>query len=213
MESNIEMQHLRGGALENNMYILKRKGNTNVVVIDPSDATQILNLLNDTGEKVEMILLTHGHFDHIRGVDELRKVTKAPVAVMEQDAEMLVNPIENISNIVWPEIIQTSPADQLLQDGQVLHVADMDIQVLHTPGHSPGSVCFLCEDIMISGDTLFRHTVGRTDLLKGSQEDMIKSFRKIFALDQPYRVFPGHGAFTTLDEERKENPFWLEYCQ
>lgn len=209
----LDIQCLVSGPLENNTYILKKNGSDRVVVIDPADADQVLEHLANTGDSIALILLTHGHFDHIRGLDQLRKKTKAPVAIMEQDADMLIDPAKNLSILVGSEKIQSDSADQLLSDGEIIDVADMKIQVLGTSGHTKGGACFICEDILISGDTLFCEGVGRSDLPGGSMNELVTSFRKIFSLPGDYRVFPGHGSATTLNQERMNNPFWLGTCR
>lgn len=205
----LDIECLVGGPLGNNTYILKQQDNDQVVVVDPADAEQILAYLNSTRDSVALILLTHGHFDHIRGLDRLRKETKAPVAIMTSDADMLIDPEKNLSMIIEQRAIQTDPADRLLTDGESIDVADMNIQVISTPGHTKGGACFLCEHVLISGDTLFHHGSGRTDLPEGSSDELRASFQKLFSLTDDYKVFPGHGSSTTLNQERRNNPFWL----
>jgi glyoxylase-like metal-dependent hydrolase (beta-lactamase superfamily II) len=140
---------------------------------------------------IRLILLTHGHFDHTGGAAELQSITKAPVLIHPLDAQALNMKADSLS------------------EGQTITVGSYDITVIHTPGHSPGSVSFLAPGAVFTGDALFAGSVGRTDFPGGSYEQLIQGIRKrIFPLGDHVRVYPGHGPSTTIGRERRYNPFF-----
>ncbi|MHB1404240.1 MAG: MBL fold metallo-hydrolase, partial [Desulfitobacteriaceae bacterium] len=157
--------------------------------------------------KVEYILLTHGHADHIGAVDELKELLGAKVGIHAADADMLTDERQNLSSYFAP-VIKMQPADLLLHDGQELKVGDEKITVLTTPGHSRGSVAFFTTDGVISGDTLFAGSIGRTDFPGGSLEQLLQGVeQKLLVLPDDTPVYPGHGEATTIGTEKKNNPF------
>ena len=194
------------GALQANCYLLSdEEGAT--AVIDPGDeAGTILETVRAGELAVEAILLTHAHFDHLLAADELRRETGAPVYVYETDAPALADPRRSLT-VLAKGGAGPLRADRLLKDGEELRVGRLAISVLHTPGHTPGSCCFLCGDALFSGDTLFAGSIGRTDFPGGDDQAMAASLRMLAALEPGIRVFPGHGESTTLSKERMENPY------
>lgn len=156
---------------------------------------------------LKYILLTHGHFDHILGVHGFKQASGAAVAIHSADADKLTDPVKSLCEGHFPERQTPVNADILLKDGDTVQLGDEKIKVMHTPGHTSGSVCFILENdrTIISGDTLFCRTVGRTDFPDGSDEEMYKSIKKLISLDGDYRVLPGHNRETTLDSERTRN--------
>lgn len=197
------------GMLGENAYIAFRDGAREALVIDPGDdAEKIIETLDQRGLVPTDILLTHGHHDHIGAVRKLKEKYGAKVAVHHSDADMLTDPKRNLSPIFMKKTA-AEPADCLLSDGDAFTAAGLPVAVLHTPGHSAGSVCFLIEDSLFSGDTLFEGTVGRTDFPDSSWEEMERSLARLNALPGNYKVFPGHGPATTLEDERKYNP-WMK---
>ena len=194
------------GALQANCYLLSdEEGAT--AVIDPGDeAGTILETVRSGELAVEAILLTHAHFDHILAADELRRETGAPVYVYETDAPALADPRRSLT-VLAKGGAGPLRADHLLKDGEELRVGRLAVSVLHTPGHTPGSCCFLCGDALFSGDTLFAGSIGRTDFPGGDDQAMAASLRMLAALEPGIRVFPGHGESTTLSKERMENPY------
>ena len=194
------------GALQANCYLLSdEEGAT--AVIDPGDeAGTILETVRAGELAVEAILLTHAHFDHILAADELRRETGAPVYVYETDAPALADPRRSLT-VLAKGGAGPLRADHLLKDGEELRVGRLAVSVLHTPGHTPGSCCFLCGDALFSGDTLFAGSIGRTDFPGGDDQAMAASLRMLAALEPGIRVFPGHGESTTLSKERIENPY------
>ena len=197
------------GPLSANAYLLSRPELGKAVVIDPGMNPQSL-LARIEKLDIEAILLTHAHFDHIGGVDEIRKWKGCPVYLHAVEADWLTDPDKN-GSAWWPELggpISSFPAEYGLEDGQTLELMGETFRVLHTPGHSPGSVSFLHEDTLFGGDVLFRLSVGRTDLPGGSSRELYESIHtKLFTLPDHVRVYPGHGPETTIGYEKKNNPY------
>ncbi len=193
-----------------NCYILIDEKTKKAAIIDPAIySNELLNQIksNDISE-VEYILLTHGHFDHILGVAELKDAYKdAKIAIHSFDSDCLSDPHKSMAKSIIGDAQKLVEADINLKDNYSLKLGELSIDVLHTPGHTPGSVCFVCEDAIFSGDTLFCKTVGRTDFEGGSMQDMLESINRLGNLKGNYDVFPGHNRETTLDEERKHNRY------
>lgn len=194
------------GPLETNAYVLTQNGKA--VLIDPGAEDPILfGFLQKHLFHVEWILLTHGHYDHIGGVQKLKRMTQAKVGIHSLDHEMLLDPQKNLS-ILLNESYTFGPADQKLEDEMEIPLGSSIIRVLFTPGHTPGSVCFMWKDMLFSGDTLFSGSIGRTDYPGGSLDLLLQSIQnKLLELPDHVRVYPGHGPKTTIGHERKHNPF------
>ena len=185
------------GLYQTNTYIVNREGSNKCIVIDPGyEADTILNRTALLGLQVEAILLTHAHFDHLGAVRGIVADTDCRVFVEEK--ELTLPPTMTDGPIFYTDLY---PAEG------VISVADLDIKVIRTPGHTPGSVCLLIADAMFSGDTLFAGSMGRCDFPGSSIFDMRKSLKKLYNLAGDYRVFPGHAEATTLEYERKTNPY------
>lgn len=197
------------GPLSVNTYIVFLKSSARAVVIDPADSRMVINKLSELKLKCDMLLLTHGHFDHIWSVADLAQTLNIPVAVHSDDAAALTDDKVNLAFYSGAEVKHHAP-DILLSDNELLTAAGIGFKVLHTPGHSPGSVCLLVESekLIFTGDTLFRLSVGRTDFPNGSSEQLYESILyRLFSLRGDYRLLPGHMSETTLDFEKKHNPF------
>lgn len=207
------------GSFGTNTYFVYREGSGRAVVIDPGEeGTRIYATLFKNDLKVEGILLTHGHGDHIWGVSALQGAVNRertekglePVKVyaLEDEKELLQDIDKNITAMCGKPC-RVVP-DQFLRDGETLSIADMDFQVIATPGHTAGSCCFYLKDagFLISGDTLFEMSVGRTDFPTGSMSTLVRSIReKLFVLPDETKVYPGHGGMTTIGSEKENNPF------
>lgn len=168
---------------------------------------EILSYVAEKGDKIKYILLTHNHFDHIYGVPEVLQSCSAKLVIHEQDGINLTNPLYNLTRKVGlPEF--TTEADILLKNGDELPLGDKTIKVIHTPGHTQGGACYVIDDVIFSGDTLFRGTIGRTDFLDGDFSLLLNSLKKLSTLKGDYKVYPGHEEATTLSDEINNNPYF-----
>ena len=197
------------GALGANCYLYACLESKKAAIIDPgADGNKIYRWVLEKGLKVDYILLTHGHVDHIGAVDELRALLgDVLVGIHAGDAEMLTDAKKNLSSFVGSNIVLQG-ADFLLQDGQELSIGKQLLKVISTPGHSPGCVCFLSNEGLFSGDTLFAGSIGRTDFPGGSLDQLLQGVKeKLLILPEDTRVFPGHGEETSIGEEKRNNPY------
>jgi hydroxyacylglutathione hydrolase len=207
--SMLKLQVFPLGPLQTNAYLLVDEAKNKAVVIDPGMNPQpLLKRIADL--EVEAILLTHAHFDHIGGVEAVRTLKKCPVYIHPLEADWLTDAKRN-GSLRWSDVtppIETAAAEYDLADGQVLHLLDQQIRVIHTPGHSPGSVSFLLENMLIAGDVLFRMSVGRTDLPGGNMRTLLDTIHnRLFTLSAETIVYPGHGPKTMIGYERQHNPY------
>lgn len=185
------------GDYQTNCYLFREAGAQRCCVVDPGyEADTILAFLTDKGLTPEAILLTHGHFDHVGAVRELAAETGCSVYICPGD---LTQPPQMTAGPLY----YTHTYDE----GDELTLAGLTVRVLRTPGHTPGSVCLICQDACFSGDTLFAGSCGRTDFPGGSWEQMRASLHRLASLETDYRVFPGHGESTTLSMEKLYNPY------
>ncbi len=207
------------GVCQTNCYFLYREGEQDAIVVDPADkGANIYAALCKNGFRVVGILLTHGHFDHIWGLDALRDAANAaaeaegqePVKAYacEAERELLKNPGLNVSEQAGRAC--STYADVFVKDGEEISLAGMTCKVIATPGHTAGGCCYYFEEagILVSGDTLFAESVGRTDFPTGSMGTLVRSVKeKLFVLPDETRVYSGHGESTTIGYEKKNNPF------
>ncbi len=197
------------GVCQTNCYFVYREGSSKVIFIDPADyGDQIFQAMKNNGFEVAAILLTHGHFDHIWGCSRLRQLTSAPVYAYEGEEEVLLSSDLNVSAGAGRAC--TVKANTLLKDGEEVTIEGMTFKLIATPGHTQGSCCYYFEEanMLISGDTLFEESVGRTDLPTGSMSTLVRSVKdKLFVLPDDVVVYPGHGDSTTIGHEKKYNPF------
>lgn len=182
--------------------------NGDAAVVDPgSFGLKLRKTLEEEGvKKLKYILLTHGHFDHISGAEKLRNAFGGKIAIHRLDAPCLKDPKESRAaffGLFSPSV----DADIIFEDGDLLPFGDGEIEVIHTPGHTVGSVCFKAGDSLFTGDTLFRLTVGRTDFPGGSMEEMLTSMKKLKVIEGTYKVYPGHEEVSDLDYEKAYNPY------
>lgn len=198
------------GQLGVNCYIPYCEQTRHCAVIDPGDrAEKILALIEKNSLSLKYILLTHGHFDHIGAVNELKEQTGAQVVVHHEDLDMIMDPDKNLSSYVGSKHIKVS-ADLMVEDGMALQIGNITLEVIHTPGHTRGGVSYLGEGLLFTGDTLFAGSVGRTDLPGGNHHTLIKSIKeKVLSLNDNLIIYPGHGPKSTLGQERTSNPYLL----
>ena len=192
----LKIHTLTLGLYQTNTYIIHEASSKSCCVIDPGyEAATILDKLENLGLTLDAILLTHGHFDHVGAVKDLAADTDCRVFICAEDA--LLPPMFTGGKLYYTDTYA---------EGSILNIAGLYIHVLHTPGHTPGSVCLLAEDALFSGDTLFAGSCGRTDI-GGDWAATQKSLKRLASMDADFRVFPGHGESTTLAAEKRYNPY------
>jgi len=188
-------------AWESNSYLLIEKGEA-LLIDSGASPDKISAALAREGATLKAILLTHGHFDHILSIDRLRETYGVPVYIHKEDAPMLTDGRLNAYAYFFRENRTWMPADKLLTDDERIPFGDKSISVIHTPGHTGGSVCYLVDDLLFSGDTLFADGYGRTDLDGGDSAALTHSLQTLFALPTTLKVYAGHGMATTLENAK-----------
>jgi hydroxyacylglutathione hydrolase len=200
------------GLLQTNCYIVGCEDTKEAAIIDPGgDAKLILAEVKRLGLKIKYVINTHGHFDHTLANKEVVKATKASLAIHSADAPMLTMG----GGAFFFGIIgkASPPADMILEEGQALTLGNIELKVLHTPGHSPGSICLYSEEegVLFDGDVLFNMGIGRSDLPGGNYSVLMESIQKLLTLPDETTVYPGHGPATTIGRERRSNPFLSQH--
>ncbi len=207
--ADLKIGKITMGVCQTNCYFVYEEGKSEVLFFDPADKGEyIYQALKEKGFSVLAILLTHGHFDHIWGVEKLKELSGAKVYAFEEEKELCMNPSMNISASAG-RTCAIEP-DELLKDGQMVTIGDYEFRAIATPGHTQGSGCFYFEKdkLLISGDTLFEESVGRTDFPTGSMSTLVRSIKeKLMILPEDVKVYPGHGSMTTIGYEKENNPF------
>lgn len=202
------LECLPTGMFGSNTYIIGDHG-IGVIIDAGVKGEEVSGVVKKHGLKIKYIILTHGHIDHICCAYDIKKKVNAKVLIHENDGELLTDPVMN-GSAMFGEDSQFYPADALLKDGDVLEAGNLKLEVIHTPGHTPGCICIKTGNILFTGDTLFKLSIGRTDLPKGNYDDIISSIqKKLMPLDDETIVYPGHGELTTIEFEKQRNPFIL----
>ena len=200
------------GSLYTNCYVVGCNETKEALIIDPAFDTELVakRILSEAVQlelQIKYIVNTHGHSDHIAGNGIAKKLTTAPILIHEYDAPMLTNATENLTLLFGLRTVSLPPADQILHDGDAINVGEVTLRVLHTPGHTRGSISILGNDDVFTGDTLFAGSIGRTDLPNSAPKEIMNSLKKLRALPDRIKVYPGHGPVSTIGEENKSNPF------
>jgi len=197
------------GSVSTNCYFIINVSTNETIIIDPADNPMAIeSVISENGLIPKAILLTHGHFDHILAANPIMKKFNIPLIACDQEKNIIENSSLNLSSS-FGALVELK-ADEYVHDRAILDIAGFSIRVIHTPGHTEGSACyyFLDEDVLISGDTLFRESVGRSDFPTGSSSQIIRSVKeKLMILPEKTIVYPGHGESTTIEYEKKYNPF------
>lgn len=202
------LETLPTGPLDVNCYIVGCEETRKAAVVDPGgDVTKILYLLVEKKLSVVMVINTHGHFDHIGGNHDLLAATGADLVIHRDDSPLLSQAAEHAAAFGLRTEASPAPTRELVGD-ELLQVGNLSLQVIHTPGHSPGGICLYVDGCLLVGDTLFARSIGRTDLPGGDHQLLIKGIKeKLLPLPEATKVYPGHGPMTTIGHEKLHNPF------
>lgn len=204
----MKFKRLPLGIYQANCYIIWDENTGKAAVLDPGgDFDELKEYIENNKLSVEYIILTHGHGDHIGAVMEAKEYYKTDIMIHKDDYDMLKNNDKNYSKMLgYPKT--EIEADKTINDGDIIKLGSISMHIIHTPGHTRGSICIKCDSIIFSGDTLFAGSIGRTDLEGGSFEDIIKSITdKLLIFPDNTEIYPGHGPATTIAIEKRSNPF------
>lgn len=204
----MKIVRIPAGVYAANCYLVYSETTRDGIIVDPGgDADSIIDYIKRENLNIDKIILTHGHGDHIGGVIELKEKLGAKVMIHKDDVELLKDGSKNLSTTMSMGAIEIEP-DIELNDGDIIEFGEFKAKVIHTPGHTKGGICLKIEDKLITGDTLFVGSVGRTDLVGGNHSKLIESIKeKLMILPDEIEVLPGHGGSSTIGYERKSNPF------
>jgi glyoxylase-like metal-dependent hydrolase (beta-lactamase superfamily II) len=197
------------GPLESNCYLIVDEHTKETLVVDPGDEPdRIIDLIHENSLQVKYIVCTHAHFDHVSAVYDIKKETGAPIIIHRDEQDIYRGTRQQA--VSWGfELDELPEPDMLVSEGDILEIGSLKFVIIHTPGHSPGGICLSGEDILITGDTLFAGSVGRTDLHGGDIIQLKKSFKRLMSFSEEVKILPGHGPETTIGREKKENFFSL----
>lgn len=200
------VQRLDKNKMAVNSYVIHNEGSNNAIAIDPGlNYNNIVFYCNENNCKINAIVLTHGHYDHITDTMKLKNEYNCPVYAHTDEQIILNSANKNLSSMTGEKV--EFDADLYVKEGDVIEIGDLKFDVISTPGHTKGGICLLNEEILISGDTLFKGSMGRTDLYSGSEDEMMNSLRRLSNLPESLKVYPGHGPSSTIELEKKHNPF------
>lgn len=217
MDNEVVIKQIPVGSYQVHTYLVACPSTKRAVIIDPAgEAEKLLALIEEEGVRVEYILNTHGHADHVLANRQLKEVLSVPVCMHAADDRFFSDNTVRQESEKELGLPAPEPADKRLQDGDVLEVGKLRIEVIHTPGHTPGSVCFRVGDNLFTGDTLFVGDVGRTDLTGGSLDMLLESLAKrVIVLPKETKIWPGHdygdSPSSTIGREMEENPYITDF--
>lgn len=200
----MEIKRISLGAYAANCYVLIDENTKEAAVIDPGANGEVLvKEIDNLGVSVKYILLTHGHMDHIGAVEVVKEKYDVPVYINSMDKKMILSG-ENVFGGMWKE----DNKDGVIKEGDILNLGNLEIKCIDTPGHTPGGMCFLIENVVFTGDTLFQGSIGRTDFAGGDFDSLIKNIKnKLILLPEDTVVLPGHGPESSIKYEKHNNPF------
>jgi hydroxyacylglutathione hydrolase len=202
------IKQIIAGAYAVNCYILSCKNTKKTAIIDPGgNGKQILAYIQSNQLDVSYIILTHPHGDHIGAIPQIKNQINVPILLHGDDESMLENAHINLSSMMGQSSIALKP-ERLLNDGETIELGDLRLNIIHTPGHTPGGICIKVKDVLFTGDTLFANSIGRTDFPGGSYQQIIDSIKKkLLIFDDETKILPGHGPMSTIGAEKRYNPF------
>lgn len=208
----MEVFKMKTTIMDENVYIYFDTDTKEAVIIDPgNEADVIIKFIDENNLDVKAILLTHGHFDHIGAVQELKDYTGALICCHELEKDLIEDPNLNLSESMIEKKLSVK-VDKFLKDEDIFEFASTSLKVIHTPGHTKGGICFYDENrhLLFTGDSLFKNSIGRTDFPGGSMDELVNSLKtKILVLPEDTIIFPGHNVNSTIGEEMKTNPFLI----
>lgn len=204
------LQKIVVGTLECNCYIIADEHTKETLLVDPGDEPdRIIDIISENDLHVKYIVCTHAHFDHVGAVSDMKQETGASIIIHRDEQEIYRSAREQAA--LWGFELDVLPEpDMLISEGDILEIGSLKFVIIHTPGHSPGSICLSGEDILITGDTVFAGSVGRTDFYGGDIIQLKKSFKRLMSFSEEVKILPGHGPETTIGREKKENFFSFE---
>lgn len=195
------------GPLQVNCFIIGDEVSKEAIVIDPGDEPDmIMDIIKRNSLSVKYILCTHGHFDHVGAVSDIKRETGAKILTHE-DELVIYNAAKDMAAFWGYEIDPLPEPDEFVKDGDTINIGNLSFRIIHTPGHSPGGICLYGNGILVTGDTLFEGSVGRTDFYGGDMGKLKESFKRLMSLPEETKVLPGHGGETNIGREKKENMF------
>ncbi|NLK44887.1 MAG: MBL fold metallo-hydrolase [Tissierellia bacterium] len=204
----MKLIRVQAGVYAVNCYIIYCEEKREGIIVDPGgDVDDILEFVKENDLDIKYLVLTHGHGDHIGGLKGLKEALDAKIAIHEADVEMLKDGNKNLSSQMLMGKVEVEP-DIILKEGDIIEFGNEKAKVIHTPGHTLGGICLVIQDNIITGDTLFAGSIGRSDLYGGDFDTLIKSIKdKLMIYPDETKIFPGHGSPSTIGRERRGNPF------
>ncbi|MEW6600912.1 MAG: MBL fold metallo-hydrolase [Nitrospirota bacterium] len=205
------LERLVVGPLEENTYIIGDETTRQAIVVDPGDESdRIIEIIKDRGLQVHSIICTHTHFDHIGAVGDIKKATGARILIHREDQQVYETAKDQAA--FWGYDFNDIPQpDGYIDEGDNIQIGSVNFKVMHTPGHSPGGICLYSDGVIITGDTLFKGSVGRTDFPGGDMDALKHSFRRLLGLPENTRIYSGHGPDSTVVIEKRTNYFVNEF--